>query len=269
MNDANGAGVLIYGFHSVLARLRRAPDTIRELYVDEARDDGRVRELLKLATDAGLRPHRVGHERLERLCPRRRHQGVVAVAEAASAPAVALEELLERIERPATLLLLDGVTDPRNLGACLRVADGAGVAAVIAPKDHACLLTDVAVQTASGAAETVPYIMVTNLARAIDTIRDADFWVIGTADEADHSLYEEKLDGSLAWVLGAEGKGLRRLTREHCDVLVSIPMLGQVSSLNVSVAAGVVLYETLRQRQAGPPLGERQPRPPLSAGSAS
>ena len=243
--------MLIYGFHSVLARLRRAPESIRELYVDEARDDGRVRELLKLATDAGLRPHRVGHDRLERLCPRRRHQGVVAVAEVAP-PSVGLEELLERLERPATLLLLDGVTDPRNLGACLRVADGAGVAAVIAPKDHACLLTDVAVQTASGAAETVPYIMVTNLARAIETIRDNGFWVIGTADEADHSLYEEKLDGSLAWVLGAEGKGLRRLTREHCDVLVSVPMRGQVSSLNVSVAAGVVLYETLRQREAAP-----------------
>ena len=173
----------------------------------------------------------------------------MAVAELAP-PSIGLEELLDGLERPATLLLLDGVTDPRNLGACLRVADGAGVAAVIAPKDHACLLTDVAVQTSSGAAETVPYIMVTNLARSIDTIRDNGVWVIGTADEADHSLYEEKLEGSLAWVLGAEGKGLRRLTRERCDVLVNIPMRGQVSSLNVSVAAGVVLYETLRQRLA-------------------
>lgn len=255
--------MLIYGFHAVLARLRRAPDTIRELYVDESRDDARARDLLKLAADAGLRPHLVDHARLERLCPRKRHQGVVAIGEAAL-PAITLDELLDGIEQPATLLLLDGVTDPRNLGACLRVADGAGVAAVIAPKDHACMLTDVAVQTASGAAESVPYIMVTNLARAMDSLGDAGFWMIGTADEADHSLYEETLTGPVAWVLGAEGKGLRRLTRERCDALVSIPMLGQVSSLNVSVAAGVVLYETLRQRtKAGSGPG------PLSAGCAS
>jgi 23S rRNA (guanosine2251-2'-O)-methyltransferase len=207
----------------------------------------RAREVLKLAADAGLRPHLVDHDRLERLCPRKRHQGVVAICESAL-PAIDLDTLLDTIERPATLLLLDGVTDPRNLGACLRVADGAGVAAVIAPKDHACMLTDVAIQTASGAAESVPYIMVTNLARAMDTLGEAGFWLIGTADEADHSLYEEDLTGSVAWVLGAEGKGLRRLTRERCDALVGIPMAGQVSSLNVSVAAGVVLYETMRQR---------------------
>ncbi|MFP5406798.1 MAG: 23S rRNA (guanosine(2251)-2'-O)-methyltransferase RlmB, partial [Gammaproteobacteria bacterium] len=162
----------------------------------------------------------------------------------------ALEDLLDDVSLPATLLLLDGITDPRNLGACLRVADGAGVAAVIAPKDHACLLTDVAVQTASGAAESVPYIMVTNLARTIDAIQERDFRVIGTADEAEQSLYEEALSGSVAWVLGAEGRGLRRLVRERCDTLVRIPMSGEVASLNVSVAAGVVLYETLRQRHA-------------------
>jgi 23S rRNA (guanosine2251-2'-O)-methyltransferase len=240
--------VLIYGFHAVSARLRRAPDSIRELYVDESREDARVRDLLASATEAGLRAHLVDAARLERLCPRKRHQGVVAIGED-SLPAVSLEELLDSLEHPATLLLLDGVTDPRNLGACLRVADGAGVAGVIAPKDHACMLTDVAVQTASGAAESVPYIMVTNLARAMDTIGERNFWLVGTADEADRSLYEEPLDGSIAWVLGAEGKGLRRLTRERCDTLVQIPMAGQVSSLNVSVAAGVVLYETLRQRQ--------------------
>jgi len=239
--------VLIYGFHAVLARLRRAPDSIRELYVDASRDDPRARELLKLAADSGVRPHLADHPRLERLCPRKRHQGVVAIGEAVL-PTMTLDEMLDGITHPATLLLLDGVTDPRNLGACLRVADGAGCAAVIAPKDHACMLTDVAVQTASGAAESVPYIMVTNLPRAMDTIGEREFWVIGTADEAEHSLYEEKLDGSVAWVLGAEGKGLRRLTRERCDALVSIPMAGQVSSLNVSVAAGVVLYETMRQR---------------------
>jgi 23S rRNA (guanosine2251-2'-O)-methyltransferase len=148
-----------------------------------------------------------------------------------------------------TLLLLDGVTDPRNLGACLRVADGAGVTAVIAPKDHACALTEVAIQTSSGAAESVPYLMVTNLARTIDTLQENGFEIIGSADESEDDLYAATLDGRIAWVLGAEGKGLRRLTRERCDRLVRIPMHGQVESLNVSVAAGVVLYETLRQRQ--------------------
>lgn len=171
-------------------------------------------------------------------------------------PSLSLDELLAQIDHdensPATLLLLDGVTDPRNLGACLRVADGAGVAAVIAPKDHACGLTEVAMQTASGAAESVPYLMVTNLARTIDTLQEHGFEVIGTADESDDDIYGVEVGRRIAWVLGAEGKGLRRLTRERCDRLVRIPMRGQVASLNVSVATGVVLYETLRQR--------RQPR---------
>ena len=158
-----------------------------------------------------------------------------------------LDDLLDSLKVPARLLLLDGVTDPRNLGACLRVADGAGVQAVIAPKDHAVTLTDVAVQTASGAADTVPYIMVTNLASTIEKLQDRNIWVYGTADEAKESLYSLKLPPAVAWVLGAEGTGLRRLTRERCDQLVHIPMAGQLTSLNVSVASGIVLYETLRQ----------------------
>jgi 23S rRNA (guanosine2251-2'-O)-methyltransferase len=243
--------MLIYGFHSVLARLRRLPDSITELYVDAARDDARARQVLDLATDAGLRPHRVDQSRLDRLCPSRRHQGVVAIAEALPL-SVDLESLLDQADRSATLLLLEGVTDPRNLGACLRVADGAGALAVIAPRDHACALTEVAIQTASGAAESVPYIMVTNLVRAMDEIGESGFQVIGTADEAPGSLYQQSLGGPIAWVLGAEGKGLRRLVRERCDLLVNIPMMGTVASLNVSVAAGVVLYETLRQRTAAP-----------------
>ena len=249
--------MLIHGFHVVLARLRRAPDSVRELYVDASRDDARVRDLLDLAERAGVRPHLVDQGRLERLCPGRRHQGVVAIADAWPAT-LSLEDVLDGLSLPATLLLLDGVTDPRNLGACLRVADGAGAAAVIAPKDHACMLTDVAVQTSSGAAESVPYVMVTNLARAIDDLQERGFWVLGTADEAERSLYEETLSGSVAWVLGAEGKGLRRLIRERCDMLVSIPKAGAVPSLNVSVAAGVVLYETLRQRSVSG-AGEHQP----------
>ena len=239
--------MLIHGFHAVAARLKRGGEGVRELYVAAGRDDARAQDLLRLAEQAGVRPHFVDVARIDKLCPQRRHQGVVMIAEAPSAQ-VDLDELLDRIERPL-LLLLDGVTDPRNLGACLRVADGAGVHAVVAPKDHACPLTEVAVQTASGAAESVPYVMVTNLARTIEDLQDRGIWVVGTADEAPVTLYEQSLQEPLAWVLGAEGKGLRRLTRQRCDALVRIPMAGTVGSLNVSVAAGIVLYETMRRHR--------------------
>lgn len=237
----------VFGFHAVIARMRRAPESVREIYVDGSRADPRMRDLRRSAEQAGLKLHAVDAGRLDRLCPGRRHQGVVALVEA-SLPTLSIEELLEQCDGSSRLLLLDGVTDPRNLGACLRVADGAGVAAVIAPKDHACALTDIAVQTASGAAESVPYIMVTNLARTIDLLQESGFQVVGAADEGDVELFGLDLSGPVAWVLGAEGKGLRRLTRERCDRLVRIPMCGATESLNVSVAAGVVLYETLRQR---------------------
>ncbi len=244
--------MLIHGFHAVAARLKRGAEGVSELYVAAGRDDPRLRELLRLAERVGIRPSQVDMARLDRLAPGRKHQGVVMFAESA-VPQVDLDELLDRTERPL-LLLLDGVTDPRNLGACLRVADGAGAHAVIAPKDHACPLTEVAIQTASGAAESVPYLMVTNLARTIEDLQERGIWVIGTADEAKPSLYELQIPPAVAWVLGAEGKGLRRLVRERCDALVSIPMAGQVASLNVSVAAGVVLYETMRQtRMAAAP----------------
>ncbi|MFT4103752.1 MAG: 23S rRNA (guanosine(2251)-2'-O)-methyltransferase RlmB [Burkholderiaceae bacterium] len=238
--------MLIYGFHAVMSRLRRAPETIESLYLAEARDDARGRDLLKLAQDVGVRPHLVDAARIERLCPHRRHQGVVAMV-TMDLPVVDLDTLLDGLTQPPLLLLLDGVTDPRNLGACLRVADGVGVHAVIAPKDHACAMTDTVVQTASGAAESVPYVMVTNLSRTMESLRDRGIWLIGTADEAGRSLYDEPIPAAVGWVLGAEGKGLRRLTRTRCDALVGIPMAGQVSSLNVSVACGVVLYETWRQ----------------------
>jgi 23S rRNA (guanosine2251-2'-O)-methyltransferase len=238
----------VFGFHAVTARIRRSPDTIVEIFVDATRLDPRMRELRRSAEQSGLKCHAVEPGRIDRMCPGRRHQGVVALVEA-SVPAHSMQSLLEDCGDEATLLLLDGVTDPRNLGACLRVADGAGVSAVIAPKDHACALTEVAIQTASGAAESVPYIMVTNLSRTIEQLQDHHFQVLGTADESTEDLYGLDLGGRVAWVLGAEGKGLRRLIREHCDQLVSIPMCGGVESLNVSVAAGVVLYETLRQRR--------------------
>jgi 23S rRNA (guanosine2251-2'-O)-methyltransferase len=238
--------MMVFGFHAVTARLRQGAGSVGELYVDARRDDGRVRDLLVLAASRGVEARRVESARLDKMCPSRRHQGVVAVVEARP-PSLGLEDLLDSIQGPPLLLLLDGVTDPRNLGACLRVADGAGVHAVIAPKDHACPLNDTAIQTSSGAADSVPYIMVTNLARTIDTLQERDIFVIGTADGTPDTVYGADIPASVAWVLGAEGVGLRRLTRERCDLLVSIPMLGQVSSLNVSVAAGIVLFETVRR----------------------
>jgi 23S rRNA (guanosine2251-2'-O)-methyltransferase len=242
--------MLLFGFHSVTARLRQAPESIKTLYLDRDRNDARSRDLQKMAAQQSVAINLVSSSRLDRLCFGKRHQGVVAMVEAV-VPRLTLAQLLENVqgaERPPLLLLLDGVTDPRNLGACLRVADGAGVQAVIAPKDHSCMLTDVVIHTASGAAESVPYVMVTNLTRAIEDLQIAGFRVLGTADEAASSLYEVDLSGPIAWVLGSEDKGLRRLVREHCDELVAIPMLGSVESLNVSVAAGVVLYETVRRQ---------------------
>jgi 23S rRNA (guanosine2251-2'-O)-methyltransferase len=246
--------MLVFGFHSVGARLKQQGASVKELYADAGRDDGRMRELLAVASRAGVEVRRVDAARLDKLCPNRRHQGVVAIVDARP-PAVDLEGLLDGIDGPPLLLLLDGVTDPRNLGACLRVADGAGVHGVIAPKDHACPLNETAIQTASGAAESVPYVMVTNLARTIDTLQERGIFVLGTADGAPSTLWEADVPAAVAWVLGAEGVGLRRLTKERCDALVSIPMFGQVSSLNVSVAAGVVLYETVRRTRAAPKAG--------------
>ena len=249
--------MLLFGFHSVTARLRQSPQSIKSLYLDRERVDARSRDLQKLAAEKSVAINLVGGTRLDRLCFGRRHQGVVALVEAA-VPQMTLADLLENLKGSGTqplLLLLDGVTDPRNLGACLRVADGAGVQAVIAPKDHSCMLTDVVIHTASGAAESVPYILVTNLTRTIEELQIAGFRVFGTADEAELSLFQADLAGPVAWVLGSEDKGLRRLVREHCDQLVGIPMLGRVESLNVSVAAGVVLYETVRQRGMVAPHG--------------
>jgi 23S rRNA (guanosine2251-2'-O)-methyltransferase len=242
--------MIVHGFHAVLARLKRAPHTVKVLYIAGSRDDARVRGLLDTALQVGVKPNLVDATRIDRIAPQRRHQGVVA--QVAFAPPVAeLDVLLDHLIEQPLLLLLDGVTDPRNLGACLRVADGAGVHAVVAPKDHACALTEVAVQTACGAAEHVPYVMVTNLAHTITDLRERGIWVVGTADDVRPSIYDQTLPAAIAWVLGAEGKGLRRLTRTRCDQLVGIPMVGSVGSLNVSVAAGVVLYETMRQTRLG------------------
>jgi 23S rRNA (guanosine2251-2'-O)-methyltransferase len=240
--------MLVYGFHSVGARIKQHPESIKQIYVDATRSDPRMRELLALCKSAKLEVKKVAGARLDALCPNRRHQGVVVEANS-EVPKLDLDTLLDSLQVPPFLLLLDGVTDPRNLGACLRVADGAGVHAVIAPKDHSCLLTEVAIQTASGAAESVPYILVTNLARTIDQLQERNITVLGTADQEAQSLHTIAIPQGVAWVLGAEGTGLRRLTKERCDQLVNIPMFGQVTSLNVSVAAGIVLYESVRQHE--------------------
>ena len=239
----------LVGFHAVTSRLRQRPETVREIYIDATRNDGRARDLKKLAEQLRVRLIPVDAKRLDGMSGGARHQGVVAQAEAVDMPKF-IEDVLEALNEPPLLLILDGVQDPHNLGACLRVADGAGAHAVIAPKDRSVGLTLAAIKVASGAAETVPYIPVTNLARTMRDLKDRGIWLIGTDDEAPESIYKAKLDGPLALVLGAEGEGLRRLTKETCDGLVSIPMMGSVESLNVSVASGVCLYEARRRRLA-------------------
>ena len=235
------------GFHAVKGRLKQKADSVREIYVDAGRSDARMRELKAVAEKFGVRVMAVDAKRLDGMAGGARHQGVIAMTDEMRMPQF-IEDVLETLDEPPLLLLLDGVQDPHNLGACLRVADGAGCHAVIAPKDRACGLTTTAAKVASGAAETVPYIVVTNLARTMRDLKDRGIWMVGTADDAPQSLWQAKLDGAIGLVLGAEGEGLRRLTRDTCDHLVSIPMMGSVESLNVSVASGVCLYEARRRR---------------------
>lgn len=239
---------ILFGFHAVTVRLKTAPQSIQEIYVDASRRDQRMRQFTARAQEAGVRLIDSDDERLHKLCGTHRHQGVVAKVEPVP-QARSLDDLLDGLgDEPPLLLVLDGVTDPHNLGACLRVADGAGAHAVVAPKDHAVGINATVAKVASGAAETVPYFMVTNLARSLNELKERDIWVIGTSDDAPKTLYEVDLKRPVALVLGAEGAGLRQLTRKTCDELVSLPMRGAVESLNVSVASGVCLYEALRQR---------------------
>ena len=239
---------VLAGFHAVIARLRQAPESVREIYVESNRRDKRMLGLIEQATHLGRPVHPVNADRLSGLSGGSRHQGVVAIADTRSL-AHDLDEVLDGIEGPALLLVLDGITDPHNLGACLRTADAAGVHAVIAPRDRAAGLSTVAQRVACGAAESVPYIMVTNLARTLRDLKDRGIWLVGTDDQASQSIHDVDATLPMAWVMGAEGEGMRRLTRETCDVLAFIPMLGSVESLNVSVATGVCLYETVRQRR--------------------
>lgn len=238
---------VVFGFHAVTVLLRQRPQAVLELHAGTERTDGRMRDLLKLAEQQRVRVMAASTERLDGLSGHARHQGVVArVAEAPRSHS--LDDTLDAVVGPPLLLVLDGIQDPHNLGACLRVSDAAGVNAVVAPKDRAVGLTATASKVASGAADTVPYFQVTNLARTLRELKERSIWIVGTAEDAKEDLYEADFPESVAWVLGAEGGGMRRLTREHCDFLVRIPMQGEVESLNVSVAAGIVLFESVRRR---------------------
>lgn len=252
---------VLFGFHAINVRLKTAPKSVLEIYHDTSRKDARMRQFVAKASDMGMRLIESDNERLIKLAGGHGHQGVVAKVQEI-AQVHSLDELLENLEQAnehlsaaertltsnPLILVLDGVTDPHNLGACLRVADGAGVHAVIAPKDNAAGINATVAKVASGAAETVPYFMVTNLARTLNELKERNIWVIGTSDQATKTLYQCDLKGPVALVLGAEGDGIRQLTAKTCDELISIPMLGAVESLNVSVASGVCLYEALRQR---------------------
>ncbi|MEO5689554.1 MAG: 23S rRNA (guanosine(2251)-2'-O)-methyltransferase RlmB [Burkholderiaceae bacterium] len=238
---------ILFGFHAITVRIKTAPKSVIELHVESNRRDARMRTFVDRARDGGIKIIETDGERLDKLAGTSRHQGVVARVEFVAMPH-SLDEVVESIEGPPLLLILDGVTDPHNLGACLRVADGAGAHAIVAPKDHAVGVNATVAKVASGAAETVPYIMVTNLARTLNELKDFDIRVIGTSDDAEQDLYDLDLTGPVAFVLGSEGDGMRQLTRKTCDQLVRIPMAGAVESLNVSVAAGVCLFEALRQR---------------------
>ncbi len=241
---------LITGIHAIESALKNDAENIIQVWIAENKRNQRIKGLIQHAQKRGLIAHRADMKALDKLAGTHQHQGVVAEYRAATSyNEDDLLDLLEKTDSNPLLLVLDGITDPHNLGACLRTADAAGVLAVIAPKDNAVGITPAARKVASGAAETVPFIQVTNLVRSMEKLKQMGIWFIGTSDKATTDIYTQNFKTPTAIVMGAEGKGLRRLTEEHCDELVAIPMAGQVSSLNVSVATGVCLFEVVRQRQ--------------------
>jgi 23S rRNA (guanosine2251-2'-O)-methyltransferase len=243
---------LIYGLHAVDALLRQQPDQVQCLWVQAGRNDKRMAGILELARNQGVQVETLARAELDRRVEGR-HQGVIAEVQASSRQwdEQSLFQLLDGLDHPALVLVLDGVTDPHNLGACLRSADAAGVDAVVVPRDKSADLTPTARKVACGAAEVIPFVRVTNLARTLAGLKERGIWLYGAAGEAENTIYNSDLTGPAALIMGAEGAGLRRLTREACDFLVKLPMAGSVSSLNVSVAAGVCLFEVVRQRTAG------------------
>ena len=251
-HDASSVNSIVYGFHAVQTLIRENPDRIQKILLQTGREDQRLQQLQKIAQQQHLQWQVSSRQELDKLTAGENHQGIVAVCFAAEKTAHSLptdiETVLEQLNEPAFLLILDGVQDPHNLGACLRSANAAGVHAVIAPKDRAVGITPVVRKVASGAAELTPFIQVTNLARTLQFLQEKGVWIYGAAEEGAENLFETDLKGSIAIVLGAEGTGLRRLTRDYCDKLIKIPTAGEISSLNVSVATGVCLFEALRQR---------------------
>ena len=240
---------IICGIHAVESALRNDAENLGQIWLDKRSRNDRLKKLVQMAEESGLRLLAADPDKLDKIVGNNRHQGIVAeYFKLKSYTENDLYDLLDALEETPFLLVLDGVTDPHNLGACLRTAEGAGVHAVIAPKDNAASITPTVRKVASGAAEVVPFIAVTNLARTLDTLKERGIWLTGTSDKAKQTLYQADLKGPVAIVMGAEGAGIRRLTEERCDFLVSIPMKGQVSSLNVSVATGVCLFEALRKR---------------------
>jgi len=240
----------IFGIHAVTTALQRDAKRIKGMWAQKGRTDAKIQKLLDLASAEKIRVEWAGRKELDAMADGGVHQGIVVVCEPIQTKNEQfLDAMLEKLDEPAFLLVLDGVTDPHNLGACLRTADAAGVHAVIAPKDKSAPLNATASKVACGAAEVVPYVLVTNLARTLKDLQQRGVWITGTAGEAEVMVYDADLKGPMALVMGAEGKGMRRLTREHCDHLIKIPMAGEVSSLNVSVATGVCLFEAVRQRK--------------------
>lgn len=241
---------LIYGMHAVDALLEKQPERVIEVYALKGRDDERLNAVINKAREWGVSVQFMQRKALDDKSAGEQHQGIIARVKAAKILTDNdLDTCIDNLDVPPFLLILDGVTDPHNLGACLRSADAAGVHAIIIPKDNSASLTPVARKVACGAAESVPLIHVTNLARTMRALQDKGIWIYGTAGEATQNIYDCKLSGGMALAMGAEGKGLRRLTREHCDELIKLPMAGSVSSLNVSVATGICLFEVVRQRR--------------------
>jgi 23S rRNA (guanosine2251-2'-O)-methyltransferase len=241
----------VYGIHAVTTLLQRSPDQVVEVWVQKGRQDARMQGLLDLAEEHGLSVMEADKGLMNQKAEGN-HQGIIALRKPVQGRSEKhLPDLLDGIQGDAFILILDGVTDPHNLGAVLRTADAAGVHIVIAPKDRSAPMNATVSKVACGAAEAVPYIQVTNLARTMKDLQERGVWIVGTAGEAEQNVYQQSLTGPMALVMGAEGQGMRRLTRENCDYLINIPMAGEVSSLNVSVATGVCLFEAVRQRQQG------------------